>query len=616
MPEFEERHDSINAPPKKNFSFEHETEGMLGDLGVVIEKEEYQKGEILSSETLIPTQEEIPIVEEEEIQEVKEEQEAFETIITEEPFEEVKEEGEKVPPPTPKPSKPTKQKIPIIPFIKRGLKILLLGIGITGVLSLSYPAYIFFYKPHKHFKSGVSLIQSGEFKKAEEELKEGLNFARTRLDKVNAYNQFGIAYLKAKEYKKAEEMFNEAFKIVPHNPVVKNNLVKLYIEKGNLKKSEEICKDILKTHPTNIPAYINLSRVLLMTSRPQGAIKCLKYALSINKKDIEALSLYQYALAKTGKYRDALSIHRYLYYITKNKYLYYPDDLAEIGHIYFKKGDLVTSSDILNRILKHYPKHANARYYLAQVLLKEHKPDEAIKELEKDIKYNPNYDDAYALLGKIYFDKKMYDKALIMFRKATTVNPENGKAFEGMGNVYYYNLNAYNEAATSYLKALDHGITSLQIKYNLGICLYKTANFDKALAIWQDFLAIEEKNPIINFNLANTYVWLHNLDQAKNAYDNLINFYKERIKKGATAKEKKEIYQELSFIYNNLGVITELEGEGKKALSSYWQALEFASLADTDNETAYSNLNRIFKLESLKSINQALNDVKKGYKIK
>lgn len=453
-------------------------------------------------------------------------------------------------------------------------------------------------------------------KKAEDEFKEGLNYTRGKTAISNAYNRFGLAYLKVKDYKKAEERFNEATRIAPANLVSKNNIVKLYIKKGDLKKSEQMCKEILKADPQNIPAYINLSQILLMTSRPQGAIKCLKYALIINKKNIEALSLYQHALAKTNKYREALSIHRYLYHLTKGKYVYYPDDLANIGHIYLKKEDLVTSSDILHRILKHYPTHGKARFFLSQVLLKEHKVDEAIKELEKTIKYNPDYDDAYILLGKIYYDKKIYDKALLRFRKASAINPKNGEAFEGMGNVYYYNLNAYDKAVTSYTEALKQGMTSAQIKYNLGVSLYKTDNFNKSLEIWENLLASKEKDTSIKFNLANTYIQLHNLDQAKNEYESLINFYKEKIKAGLKSEEKKNIYQELSLIYNNLGVITELQRGSKKALSSYWQALEFASLANGENEAAYNNLNRTFNLEGLKSINQGLTDIKKVYKLK
>ncbi|MEW6095823.1 MAG: tetratricopeptide repeat protein [bacterium] len=566
-------------------------------------------------------EEEAPVVEEEEVVEVKEEEhevEDFETIVTEESYERVKEEEEEKeiqPTPVLKAPEHKKEKIPITPFLKRGLKILLLGIGITGILSLSYPTYLFFYKPHKHFKAGLNYIQKGEFKKAEDEFKEGLDSARGKIVMCNAYNSFGLAYLKAKEYEKAEEKFKEALKIAPTNLTSKNNLVKLHIKKGELKKSERMCKEILNAHPTNIPAYINLSRVLLMTSRTNGAIRCLKYALSINKKDIELLSLYQHALAKSGKYRDSLSIHRYLYHLTKGKYLYYPDDLTDIGHIYLKKGDLATSSDILHRILKHYPEHGRARFFLSQVLFKEHKVDEAIKELEKTTKYNPNYGDAFTLLGKIYYDKKMYDKALLRFHKAITINPKNGAAFEGMGNVYYYDLNVYNEAAASYMKALEHGVTSPQIKYNLGVSLYKTGDFNKSRELWENLLASEEKDTTINFNLANTQVQLHNLEQATKEYENLINFYKEKIKAGPTPKEKKEIYQELSLIYNNLGVITELQGGDKAALSSYWQALEFASLADGENATAYNNLNRIFNLEKWESIDEGLNDVKKVYKI-
>ncbi len=542
---------------------------------------------------------------------------AFETITTEESFEEVKEEKEEEIqlPPVSEVLKHKKEKVPIISFLKKGLKIFLLGIGIIGILSLTYPAYLFFYKPHKYFKSGLNYIQSEEYKKAEDAFKEGLNSAHGKRATVNAYNQFGLAYLKAKEYKKAEEKFSGAIKIDPSDIVSNNNLVKFYIKNGNFKKSEEMCKEIIKAHPKNILAYVNLSRVLLMTSRPKGAIRCLKYALLINKKDIEALSLYQHALAKIGKYRESLSIHRYLYHLTKGKYLYYPDDLTDIGHIYLKKGDLLTSSDIFNSILKHYPKHGRARFFLSQVLLKEYKVNEAIKELEKTIKYNPDYDDAYTLLGKIYYDKKIYDKALLRFRKATIINPKNGEAFEGMGNVYYYDLNAYNEAATSYTKALKQGIISPQIKYNLGVCLYKIGQFDQSRELWENFLLTKGEDTIINFNLANTYIQLHSLDEAKSKYENLINFYKEKIKIGARPKEKKEIYEELSLIYNNLGIITELQVGQKEALSSYWQALEFASLADGENKAAYNNINRVFNLEGLESINQGLNDVKKVYKI-
>ncbi|MDI6735302.1 MAG: tetratricopeptide repeat protein, partial [bacterium] len=561
--------------------------------------------------------EEVPVTEQpEQLKDkiIPDEEEIRERIITETLAKEAKEKKvkeKKVKPiPAPKIPKPKKEKIPITPFLKKGLKILLLGIGVTTIFSLSYPTYLFFYMPYKHFNAGLSYIQTKDFNKAEEEFKEGLNSTRLKAAQVDAYNRFGLAYLKIKDYKKAEGKFNEAARIAPTDPVSKNNLVNLYIKKGDLKKSEEMCEEILKKHPQNIPAYVNLSKVLLLTSRPQGAIKCLKYALAINKKDVSALSLYQHALAHTGKYRDALSIHRYLYQITKEKHLYYPDDLTDIGNIYLKKGDLTTSVDVFNRVLKHYPNHGRARFSLSMLLLKEHKVNEAIQELEKTIKYNPDYDKPYVLLGKTYYDKKIYDKALLRFRKASISNPKNGEAHEGMGNVYYYNLNAYSPAAISYTNALKNGRNSPQIKYNSGVSLYKTNQFDKSLKIWEDL----GDAPTIKFNLATTQVQLHNFDQAKQIYGNLMDFYKEKLKAGVRLQEKREICQQISLIHNNLGVMTELQEGGQKALTSYWQALEFASLANGENKPAYDNLNRVFNLEELKSV-QGLSDVQKIYKI-
>jgi len=92
-------------------------------------------------------------------------------------------------------------------------------------------------------------------------------------------------------------------------------------------------------------------------------------------------------------------------------------------------------------------------FYLAMVMEKLHKFDEAVSSLEQAIKYNPKSARAYNFLGYLYADRNMkIDESHSLILKAIEIEPNNGAYIDSLGWVYYRKGN-FPEALEKLLEA-------------------------------------------------------------------------------------------------------------------------------------------------------------------
>jgi len=150
--------------------------------------------------------------------------------------------------------------------------------------------------------------------------------------------------------------------------------------------------------------------------------------------------------------------------------------------------------------------------------------DQAIAALKGAINIFPNYAEAYNNIGTLFLQKKNYEDAEKMLKTAIDIRPYYGKAFYNLGRLYL-EKNEEEKAWTYFKKATEGDLDVGEGFYTLGQMSLRMKKYEEAVKAFEQVLIKGLPNvQLINqvqFNLANSYFMLKELDKAENIYERL-----------------------------------------------------------------------------------------------
>lgn len=243
--------------------------------------------------------------------------------------------------------------------------------------------------------------------------------------------QYGIRQMDSRKYVLAQEAFEEAVKLDALNCEAHCRLCQMEIVQGkNLEKAEEYCLKAIHISPKNADYYYWL-----------GAVYGLQ---ALNGELIDALAV-------ASRLRDA-----------------------------FQKA------------LKINPKHANARFAMAQYYLQA--PPYAggsIKEARRLALEAMPFDELTArrILASVYRVEKKPAAAEDEYRRAVESDRKNVEVLNEFA-VFYINEKRYNEAIECYERALALDTTNMFVLQGLGDVFTLQNRYDEASAMYQKSLSI------------------------------------------------------------------------------------------------------------------------------
>ncbi|AUC60792.1 TPR repeat domain protein [Cyanobacterium sp. HL-69] len=147
----------------------------------------------------------------------------------------------------------------------------------------------------------------------------------------------------------------------------------------------------------------------------------------------------------------------------------------------------------------------------------------------------------------------------------------------------------YYQASLIYQQVLEFNAFHCQSYLNLGYCLLFSGNFDDAMEVWKNGLAINSSWAELSLNIAKEYQYIREYHQAINYYLEALNFYPNNshiyynlglcyggINEVDTAIDYHhkclKLNPNLLSVYGELGYLYLLKGEIKK-VKEYWQVL-------------------------------------------
>lgn len=459
----------------------------------------------------------------------------------------------------------------------------------------------------KPLDRGILYIEQGRFNEAEREFEKGIK--KKLFGRLKEYSRYGLAYLEKNEYRRAEVKFNHVLREKPKDIEANHNLIKLYLATGNsLQAREKVIYILEKVNSKDVESLFILARLAMEEVKPEEAYHLLNRALKIDPKNIKVLHGLQRVFLAQGEYDKALGVHRYVMAkLRQDKEAIDQEALTKLGISYLDRPEL--AENLLQTVLDYYPSNWEARFRLAQIFADSGRLDEAKTHLDTLIKDTPRSILVSGLAGEISFREGRFDEAERFLKEAVALIPQDPKNHYWLGNLYY-TIGKTKEAIKAYEWASSLGFKTKDMNYNWGVALYKEKDYEEAINQWNELIKEDEENPILNYNLGNAYVHIHNWPEAKERYERTIAVYHRKLKAaelaGKSGKLENILCLELGKVYNNIGVVYEKLNLEDEAFRSYAKALEYASWGRQEDMVAYQNLNRLLRNMPIERISQAI----------
>ncbi len=350
-----------------------------------------------------------------------------------------------------------------------------------------------------YYFRGLCYIAKGDPKMGQRDLLKAVEFNPGLLDARLILAEF---YLNERNADLARQQVDAAVRIAPRNTRVLMHQASLKVLERDIKGAEEIYGRIIQTDADYAPVYIQLGLVYNLTNRQAEAFKSFNKALTINPKQTDALALIVGLRVRDKKYDEAMKACEE----HKGKVADSPVSLALIeyleGNVFLAKKDIKAAQNRFKKAIEIEPNNPAAYVALADTYAREKRFDEAIKEYEAVIAKNPRYLAGYMAVGTLYDQKGDGKKAETYYRKALDIKRDFGPAANNLAWNLADRGGNIDEALTYAQIAKEQLPNSAAVMDTLGYIYYLKGSYLNAIAEFQDSLARDPGNAVINHHMA------------------------------------------------------------------------------------------------------------------
>jgi len=196
---------------------------------------------------------------------------------------------------------------------------------------------------------------------------------------AEALTNLGMALSQAQLAKDAVPVLQRAIELDPGSVTAHQNLAAAYVQLSQFADAVRELRAALQLAPNLPQLHYNLGLALKMQDDAAGAIPELETAERLNPSGPEAPYLLGILYMQTGRYADAArEMNTSLKLRPQNS-----DGWATLGSVYENLNELPQAESALREAIRQNPSQPDAYLTLASVLVKQHRPDEAVIERKK-----------------------------------------------------------------------------------------------------------------------------------------------------------------------------------------------------------------------------------------
>lgn len=287
--------------------------------------------------------------------------------------------------------------------------------------------------------------------------------------------------------------------------------------------------------------------------------------------------------------------------------------------------DFTLAARLFKSLLADDPNNLELLNSLGQLYIKASDDEKALPFYEQIIKLNPVNVDAYNNMGGIYRRLKRYDESIAILNKALSFNKNNSEVKYNLG--FTYKLMGKNDEACDCFEYVISENPNDVLAYNhLGSIYATKKDYQKSISIYKRGLQVDPNHPILQYNLARSYVAINSdLDafkafeaalRAKPSWKDAVKEYSALLNKYSRTKESCEVIQKAINLYPTDGHLYYLLGKSFLVQTDYESAVksfEKAISLDNTNPSYYEKL--IFAYEREQKFDEGLEVAEKGIEL-
>lgn len=301
--------------------------------------------------------------------------------------------------------------------------------------------------------------------------------------------EIACAYKNNNDITKAIELLEKGYEINKKNPNIVLSLAKIYYEKGDYQKSQELFEELEDFNPTaEVLNYLGLFKL-----NNNDYTKAVNYFSAAEEKDSKNPE-YAFNLASAhflnGWFDEALK------YFNRAICLE-PDNVAyhySIAYLYYQKKLYEKAMQELDFVKDKAKGYEPANVLNAMILAKKGDLLGAKLQLEEIVKFNNEDDFAISALSEIYKELQMGEKARDAIKRAIELKPNSLEYLSNLVSLEISQKN-YDEA-----KELAEKILQLNDKYIYGYIAiakiyFELRDFENLYDYAQDIINLDSNNP-------------------------------------------------------------------------------------------------------------------------
>jgi tetratricopeptide (TPR) repeat protein len=349
-----------------------------------------------------------------------------------------------------------------------------------------------------HYFRALCHLGKGESKLAQQDLLKAVELNPGLFEARLILAEF---YLRERNQDLARQQIDAALKMAPRNVRALMLQGGLKLLERDAKAAEEVYRKVIEIDPGNAPAYVQLGLIQNLTGRQKEALDSFNKALELNPKQTDALALVVAYDVREKKFDEALKACE----AHKKKVVDSQANLAQIeyleGNIFLAKKETKLAQERFKKAMDTDPNLAAPYLALAQIYVREKKYDEAVAEYESILAKNPKYLAGYMSIGTIHDLKGDGAEAEKYYRKALEIKKDFGPAANNLAWNLADRGGNIDEALTYAQIAKEQMPDSAAVMDTLGWIYYLKGSYLNAIAEFQDSLARDPSNAVINYHM-------------------------------------------------------------------------------------------------------------------
>lgn len=194
------------------------------------------------------------------------------------------------------------------------------------------------------------------------------------------------------------------------------------------------------------------------------------------------------------------------------------DEAMAMAVLFQKNGHLDVAEELYRQLLKVAPEHPDVLHYAGLLAHQQKKYDDAIALIEHSLAVEPDRADCYSNLGIIFRAQGRLDEAIAAYERAIALNPKLANAYNNLG-VLLRAADKPEEAEAAYRQAIEVDPEHVESYHNLGVLLAAQRRTKEAVLCYCKVTTLNAKHREARRLLGMAYCTLGEVDKAIEIYE-------------------------------------------------------------------------------------------------